>query len=734
MSSDQSELQKVFSVDGKEVKVVVSKLAPQANGSIMVSCGGTTLLATAVCSSPRDDLDYFPLQVEYVERLYAGGLIKGSRWVKREGRPSDEAVIIARLVDRSIRPLFPDGFNHEVQVVITVLSVDLENDPAPLAVLAASAVLHLSDIPWNGPIGAVKIGINGKDYLTNPTEAEKKSSNLDLLVAAGRQGVVMLEAGADEVSEDEFLKAVEIGVDESIKMMDGLDELSKKINKGKMSFVSNAPGKEIMEAVEKACGSRIKDLVSKQSKQSDSEDVNGTFDELALIVEEAKLSLVDSFKGLAIKEAVNKLFKKQIRKEILAGKRTGGRKTDELRSINCEVGVLPRTHGSAIFERGKTQVLTVATLGAPSLKQLIEGPEGEEEKRYMHHYSMPPYATGQAGRMSGPGRREIGHGALAEKALIPVLPSEDEFPYAIRLVSEVMSSNGSTSMASTCGSTLALMDAGVPIVSPVAGISIGMVEEGNERVLLTDIAGIEDFNGSMDFKVAGTRKGITAVQVDIKTDGLKPEVVVEAVKQAKIIREEIIDKIEAVIAKPREQTSVYAPKISTLTIPVEKIGEVIGPGGRIIKKIIEETGCEVEVQDSGRVNITGVNVEAVAQAVAKVENIVKDPEPGEEYEGEVKRIESFGIFVEVLPGKDGLVHVSKIGTGFVKDVGQLFKVGQKVKVKVSEIDDQGRVNLSLVDKIEVPNQGQPVSSDRGRTNLKDRYVSKFSSPKEKRSW
>jgi polyribonucleotide nucleotidyltransferase len=734
MSADQSNLQKVFSVDGKEVKVVVSKLAPQANGSVMVSCGGTTLLATAVCSSPRDDLDYFPLQVEYVERLYAGGLIKGSRWVKREGRPSDEAVLIGRLVDRSIRPLFPEGFNHEVQVVITVLSVDLENDPAPLAVLSASAVLHLSNIPWDGPIGAVKVGLNGKDFLVNPTEAEKKNSSLDLLVAAGRQGVVMLEAGANEVGEDEFLKAVKVGVDESEKMVDGLNELAKKVDKEKISFVSNAPNKEVVEAVEKACGSKIKKLIAKQSEISDTEEVNDTFDKLGLIIEEVKLSLGDSFKGLAIKEAVNKLFKKQIRKEILSGKRTGGRKIDELRSINCEVGVLSRTHGSAIFERGKTQVLTVATLGAPSLKQLIEGPEGEEEKRYMHHYSMPPYATGQAGKMFGPGRREIGHGALAERALIPVLPSEDEFPYAIRLVSEVMSSNGSTSMASTCGSTLALMDAGVPIVSPVAGISIGMVEEGNKRVLLTDIAGIEDFNGSMDFKVAGTRKGITAVQVDIKTNGLKSEVVVEAVKQAKIVREEILDKIEAVIAKPREQTSVYAPKISTLTIPVEKIGELIGPGGRVIKKIIEETGCEVEVQDDGRVNITGIDSEAVAKAVAKVEMIVKEPEPGEEYEGEVKRIESFGIFVEVLPGKDGLVHISKIGTGFVKDVSKLFKIGQIVKVKVSEIDDQGRVNLSLVDKIEVPSQERSMGGDRERSNLKDRYVSKFSSPKEKRSW
>ncbi len=711
MSLDQKKLQKELSIGGKEVRVVVNKLAPQANGSIMVSCGGTTLLATIVCSSPRDDLDYFPLQVEYVERLYAGGLIKGSRWVKREGRPSDEAILTARMVDRSIRPLFPDGFKHEVQLVITVLSVDLENDPSPLAVFAASAVLHLSDIPWDGPIGAVKVGLRDGQCLINPTEEEKKTSSLDLLVSAGRQGVVMLEAGANQVKEDIFLKAVEFGVAESLKIIKLFEDLRKEVGKEKISFVFSGPDAETMEIVKKTCGSKLKDLVAKQSKKSGKEEVNSVFDEINLIAEEAKIVLGDCVKGLMVKEAVSKIFKKMLKAEILSGKRADGRGIEELRIINSEVGVLPRTHGSAIFERGKTQVLTVATLGAPSLKMLIEGPEGEEEKRYMHHYSMPPYATGQTGKMFGPGRREIGHGALAEKALIPVLPSEDDFPYTIRLVSEVMSSNGSTSMASICGSTLSLMDAGVPITAPVAGISIGMVEEGDKRVLLTDIAGIEDFNGDMDFKVAGTRQGITAVQVDIKTNGLKPEVVVGAVKQAKIIREQILDRIEEVIAKPREETSKYAPKISTLHIPVEKIGELIGPGGRVIKKIIEETGCEVEVQDDGRVNITGTDTEAVSKAVVRVEMTVKEPEPGEEYEGEVKRIESFGIFVEVLPGKDGLVHVSKIGTGFIRDINTLFKLGQKVKVRVSEIDDQGRVNLSLVDKIEIP-----------------------ASPKEKRSW
>ena len=733
MSLDQKMLQKEFSIGGKEVKVIVNKLAPQANGSVLVSCGGTTLLATVVCSSPRDDLDYFPLQVEYIERLYAGGLIKGSRWVKREGRPSDASILTARLVDRSVRPLFPDGFKHEVQLVISLLSVDLENDPSPLAVFAASVVLHLSDIPWDGPIGAVKVGLKDGKYLINPTELEKKDSSLDLLVSVGRQGVVMLEAGADQVEEDVFLKAVDFGVAEGKKIIDGFDDLRKEIGKEKISFVSIGPDAETVEIVKKACGSRLKDLVSKQSEKNDTEEVNSTFDEINLIIEETKIALGDSVKGLMVREAVSLIFKKMIRAGILSGKRTGGRGIDELRTIKGEVGFLPRTHGSAIFERGKTQVLTVTTLGAPSLRQLIEGPYGEEEKRYMHDYSMPPYAIGQTGRMTGPGRREIGHGALAERALMSVLPSEDDFPYTIRLVSEVMSSNGSTSMASICASTLSLMDAGVPISAPVAGISIGMVEDGDKRVLLTDIAGIEDFNGSMDFKVAGTRQGITAVQVDIKTSGLKPEVVVEAVKQAKIIREQILDRIEEVIAKPREETSKYAPKISTLHIPVEKIGELIGPGGRVIKKIIEETGCEVEVQDDGRVNISGTDPEALLKAVARVEMTVKEPEAGEEYEGEVKRIESFGIFVEVLPGKDGLVHVSKIGTGFVRDVNKLFKLGQKVKVKVNEIDDQGRVNLSLIDKVEVPDD-QRGPDNRNRDRLKDRYVSKFASPKEKRSW
>jgi len=746
----KQETQRQLQIDGSKVTLEVGRLAYQANASITLNCGGTTLLATVVCSSPREDLDYFPLHVEYVERLYAGGRIKGSRWVKREGRPSDEAVLTARLVDRAIRPLFPAGFKHEVQVVITVLSVDLENDPSVLALLAASAALHLSDIPWQGPVGVVRVGLKDKVYFANPIEERKESSELDLVVATSKDGVVMIEAGANQVPDDQFLAGVEFGFKEGNKIIEFLEEMRKDFGKEKIKFAPFLPDAELLEKVDREIGDKVAKLVDQLvSKEAKKEEVGEIFDQVSDLAEEAKLALGDEVRGLMVREAVNKVFKKRLRKEILAGRRPGKRGEDVVRSIGIEVGVLPRTHGSAIFQRGETQALTVATLGAPSLKQLIESAEGEEVKRYMHHYFMPPYATGQTGRMMGPGRREIGHGALAEKALLPVIPSEEKFPYAIRLVSEIMSSNGSTSMASTCGSTLSLMDAGVPITAPVAGISIGLVKEGTKSVVLTDIAGIEDFNGDMDFKVAGTRTGITAVQLDMKIAGIDLALVKEVLARANKTRQFLLDEIEKVLPQPRAKVSQYAPKIKMIKIAEDKIGELIGPGGKTIRQIIEETTCDINVDNDGMVSITGLTEESISTALEKVDALTRQVKVGEVFSGTVKRIQPFGAFVEFLPGKDGLIHVSRLSTGYINNPEQVVKLGQSLEVRVREVDEMGRINLEPTTPLPAPSgstrppsgprqennsyrhKGRESGRDRGKPQFKNRFVTSFANSDKK---
>ena len=678
---------------GRKLRLEIGRLAPQANASVIAEYGETMVLATVVSSPPKADLGYFPLSVEYVERLYAGGRIKGSRWVKREGRPSDEAVLIGRLVDRSIRPLFPKDFNNEVQVTITVLSVDTENDPGVLSAIATSAALSISNIPWNGPIGTTRIGLKEGTFFVNPVEKEKSFSDLDLIVSSTSERVVMVEGGAQEVPEPQVFEAIKFAENENLKLIDLITELQKEAGKTKLSFKSEPLDPEIKTLAQKFVKEQIETLFDKNKKEMPG---GGDVDDL-------KLAFLESFETKKDKagKAFEYYWKKLFREKVLAGKRIDGRSALEVRPIEIETGVLPRTHGSAVFKRGLTQVLTVTTLGAPSLQQLIESATGEESKRYIHHYSMPPYSIGEVGRVGNLSRREIGHGALAERALEPVIPAEDKFPYTIRVVSEVMSSNGSTSMAPTCASTLSLMDAGVPISFPVAGVAMGLVTgekvgaEG-DFVVLTDLAGIEDFNGDMDFKITGTAKGITAVQLDVKIPGLTDEIMSKTLDQAKEGRLFILDKMLAVLDKPRQNISQYAPRVAVVHVDPGKIGEVIGPGGRIIRKLIEQTGCNIEVDDDGSVNISGTDDASVALAIEQIGGLTAEVTVGETYDGEVKRIQPFGAFVEVLPGKEGLVHVSKMAAGFINNPEEVVSLGQKVKVKVTEIDDRGRINLTML--------------------------------------
>ena len=684
------QISKSVEIGGKTLTLETGRLASQANAAVLARLGDTVVLTTVVSAKPREELDYFPLEVEYIERLYAGGRIKGSRWVKREGRPSDESILTARLVDRSIRPLFPEGYKNEVQVMITVLSADAENSPDIPAICATSAALAISDIPWMGPIGAVRVGFvpkNGEGFfVANPTNQDLEYSNLDLIVSATDRTIVMLEAGAKEVPEENFLKAIEFGQKEVQKIIQLILELQKEVGLKKQKYLVEKPSEELIKRVEKEAEEKIKEIISQASAQKES---------LSFLneIKEALAEKYASEKKNIIFKAVDQLLKKTIREQIIKKRiRPDGRKPQNIRPIEVEVGILPRTHGSAMFKRGNTQVLTVTTLGSPSLEQLIESVEGEETKRYIHHYYMPPYSVGEVGRVGWPSRREVGHGALAERALEPVIPPEEKFPYTIRVVSEVMSSNGSTSMASVCGSTLSLMDAGVPIKNPVSGVAMGKVGE----VILSDIAGLEDFNGDMDFKVAGTTKGITAIQLDVKALDLTLDLIEKTLTQAKEGRLLILEKMLTVLPASRVQISQFAPKIEILHVPVEKIGEVIGPGGRMIRKIISETGANIDIEDDGTITVSSPNKENVQKAVAWIKGFTQEAKVGDIFLGTVKRIQPFGAFVEILPGKEGLVHISQMGRGYVTNPAKIVKIGQKVKVKVTQIDELGRINLSLL--------------------------------------
>jgi polyribonucleotide nucleotidyltransferase len=707
-------IEKSIELGGKTLTLTTGELAEQAAGAIVARMGDTVVLATVASMPSKVELDYFPLTVEYLERLYAGGRIKGSRWVKKEGRPTDEEILAARLIDRSIRPLFPKTYKKEVQVIVTVLSVDMENDPAILGAIAGSAAIHISSLPWKGPVAPLRVGIKEGKYLVNPVNADMEVSDLDLVVSSTKEAVLMVEAGAKEVTEDQIIKGVEFAQKESKAVLKLIEDLAKEVGRTRETYKEEKPSAELETQVKKLVGDRIAAIVESLVHVE-----NGRSTELQDLID-AVTDNVTEADARWIPEIVDHMKKDHIRAQILKkGIRPDGRKLTEIRPLSAEVSYLPRVHGSALFKRGQTHVLSVATLGAGSMGQLLESAEGEAEKHYMHHYSMPPYASGETGRFGNPGRREIGHGALAERALLPVIPSQEEFPYAIRIVSEVMSSNGSTSMASVCGSTLSLMDAGVPIKAPVSGIAMGLIiESEKEFAVLSDIMGLEDFNGDMDFKVAGTAKGITALQLDVKTLNLTSEILATALEQSKDARAKVMKVITDTLKTSRETVSKFAPKIKVVKIPVEKIGEFVGPGGKNIKKLIADTGTQIEVNDDGMVSVSGVDEEKMQKAITFVEGFAKEVVPGEIYEGEVVRIMPFGAFINILPGKDGMVHVSDMGQeGFVNSAEDVVQIGQKIQVRVKKIDDMGRINLSMnldpAKDAEIEAQKQAKFGDRG---------------------
>ncbi len=680
-----------ISLGENTLELEIGRFAQQATSAVTARVGDTVVLATVVMSATRDDIDWFPLQVEYQEKLYAGGKIKGSRWVKRDGRPSDEVVLKGRLIDRSIRPLFPDGFKNEIQIIVTVLSADGENDADMPAMFAVSTALALSSIPWNGPIGAVRLGLDREsgNLLINPTHTQRENSDLDLILSASPDAVVMVEAGAAEVSEDKMIEAFELGQTTITKALADLKTFITKHGQKKIDFTPVAAPADLLKRVKADAGPKIKDFVKSWAALE-------PFAKKELVTE-LFAKYQEEYSAKQVSEAIDYLMKQEARRQTIEdGTRPDGRKLAEIRPITCEVGLLPRTHGSAMFMRGQTQALTITTLGSPSLNQLLESMEGESEKRYIHHYNMPPFSVGEAGRIGYPGRREIGHGALAERALFPMIPSEEDFPYTIHVVSEIMSSNGSTSMASVCGSTLSLMDAGVPLKKPVSGIAMGLVFTGKDYLILTDIQGLEDHTGDMDFKVAGTKDGITAMQMDIKISGIPTAVLKKALAEARNARITILDKMLAVLPDPRKNLSQFAPKIVTTSVPVDRIGEIIGPGGKVIKQIIAETGAQVDVNDDGQVFISAIDDEAIDKAKAWVENIVRVVEIGEEFEGKVVRLESYGAFINILPGKDGLLHVSNMSTDYVKDASDLYHLGDTVKVRVNEISPEGKIGLTVL--------------------------------------
>ena len=677
---------------GRKLILETGRLAKQANAAVTVRYGDTVVLCTVTASKEPKDLDFFPLTVNFEERLYSVGKIPGG-FIKREGRPSEAAVLASRLIDRPIRPLFPDGFRNEVQIICLVLSVDQDCSPEIAAMIGTSAALSISDVPWNGPIGGVAVGRIGGKFIINPTAEQEQESDIYCVVAGTRDAVMMVEAEANEVPEDVMLEAIMFGHEELKKQIDVLDKLVEQAGKPKMEVVLHKVDEEVNEAVRAFAAERLVQAVripDKQERQDAIDAINAEAVEhfTALYGEESeKLKDVD--------EVLHAIVKEEVRRLITHEKiRPDGRALDEVRPISCEVGVLPRTHGSGLFTRGQTQALSICTLGAVSDEQILDGIDLEESKRFMHHYNFPPFSVGEVRPLRAPGRREIGHGALGERALAKVIPSEDEFPYTIRLVSEVLESNGSTSQASICASTLALMDAGVPIKAPVAGVAMGLIKDGEHVSILTDIQGMEDHLGDMDFKVAGTAKGITAIQMDIKIDGIDRDILQRALEQARAGRLHILGKMLEVIREPRKELSKYAPKIEIMHINPEKIRDVIGPGGKVINKIIDETGVKIDIEQDGRVYIASPDVAMLAKAKEQIEMIVREVVVGETYVGTVKRIEKFGCFVEVLPGKEGLVHISQLSNERVGRVEDVVKVGDRITVKVTEIDNLGRVNLS----------------------------------------
>ncbi len=689
---------------GRKLVIETGKMAGLANGSVLVRYGDTCVLVNVTASKkPREGIDFFPLSVDFEEKLYSVGKIPGG-FLKREGKPSDKAILTSRAIDRPLRPLFPKDFRNDVVVVGTVLCVEQDNSPEVAAMIGAAAALAISDIPFNGPTAAVNVGLIDGKVVINPTVEEREKSDLTLTVAATEKKITMIEAGANEVPDNIMLKAIKEAHKEIKKICKFINKIQKEIGKPKFEYQSFEVDKDVYNFVEENFKTEMKEKIQEEDKETRDKNI----DELT---EKIETAYTEKFGEEAfeehktdIGEAIYKLEKKCVREMIyFEHKRVDGRALDEIRPLSCEVGLLPRTHGSALFTRGQTQVMSITTLGMVSEEQILDGIDTtEESKRYMHHYNFPSYSVGEARPSRGPGRREVGHGALAEKALVPVLPSQEEFPYAIRVVSEVLSSNGSTSQASICGSTLSLMDAGVPIKRPVAGISTGLVtnpDNDDDYVMLVDIQGLEDFFGDMDFKVGGTEKGITAIQVDIKCDGLTYDIIKEAFEKTKKARQHILTDVMApVISEPRNDISKYAPRIVSTQIKVDKIKDVIGPGGKVINKIIEETGVKIDIEEDGQVFIYSNDNNKAIQALEMIEDIVREVEVGGIYYGEVIRIMNFGAFVDLgVGGKEGLLHISKISKERIKNIEDVLQVGDKVTVKVIDIDDQGRINLSMKD-------------------------------------
>jgi polyribonucleotide nucleotidyltransferase len=677
------------SIAGRTFSIQVGKFAQQANGAVAVQYGSTVVLVTVCASSePREGIDFAPLTVDYEERLYAAGKIPGS-FIRREGRPSQEAVITSRLIDRSLRPLLFKEFNYDVQIVATVLSVDQESDPDICALIGASAALTLSEIPFLGPISAVHVGYMNDALMVNPPLAGMEGSLLDIIVASTSKNVVMVEAGAKEISEEVLLQALKTGHEANQEIIELQEDLQRAYGKTKVEVKPRDLAPELLSQVASALDGGLEQVLETPKKMQRDKALDS-------LKEEIKTKLVESFSEDEISLAFEKQLKAAVRSRILQKRRhLDGRQPKDVRPISCEVGILPRTHGSGLFQRGETQVLTITTLGSTSREQLIDGIGLEETKRFMHHYNFPPFSTGEVKRIGTTGRREIGHGALVERAISSVLPSESDFPYTIRLVSEVLSSHGSTSMASACASTLSLMDAGVPMKAPVAGIAMGLVTgEAEDHVVLTDIVGMEDAYGDMDFKVAGTAAGVTAVQLDIKLRGISYGVLAEALTQAREARLEILGKMSQAISASRAELSPYAPRMHEITIDPSKIGSVIGPGGRIIRSIIDETKTTIDIDNDGKVLVGSPNEESAQKAIKMIQDLTRDVEQGEIYTGKVTRLFNFGAMVEILPGKEGLIHISELANYRVPQVEDVVKVGDEVMVKVIGIDNSGRINLS----------------------------------------
>ena len=694
---------------GRKLTIETGKIAGLANGSVMVRYGDTVVMVNVTAAKePKDGIDFFPLSVDYEEKLYAVGKIPGS-FTKREGKPTDKAILTSRAIDRPLRPLFPKDFRNDVCVVATVLSVEQDNSPEVCAMIGSAAALAISDIPFGGPTAAVNVGYVDGQIVINPTVEQREKSRLTLTVAATEEKITMIEAGADEIPNDTMLDAIKAAHVEIKKLCKFIKEIQEDCGKPKFEYKHFGVDPEFFEEIRKEFKERMYQDVQAEDKETRDENMEKITEDITNYVIEKYGEEAAQERAQDIADTVHDLEKECVREMIFVEhKRPDGRKLDELRPLSCEVGLLPRVHGSAIFTRGQTQAMTIVTLGMKSEEQILDGVDEEDSKRYMHQYNFPSYSVGEARPSRGPGRREIGHGALAEKALVPVIPSEEEFPYSIRVVSEILSSNGSTSQASICGSTLALMDAGVPIKKPVAGISTGLVtskENPNDYIMLTDIQGIEDFFGDMDFKVGGTKDGITAIQVDIKCDGLTYDIIEEAFARTKVARDYILDEIMLpVISEPRKELSRYAPKIVTTKVPVDKIKDVIGPGGKMINKIIEEAkGVKIDIEEDGSVCIYEVEGQDAKKALKMIEEITREIEVNGIYDGTITRIATFGAFVDLGAGKEGLLHISKISSKRVEKVEDVLAVGDEITVKVIEIDHQGRINLSMKD-LEAGNQ------------------------------